>query len=444
MTVNNDNQNPRGVRAILRALRNRNYRFFFMGQGTSLIGTWMQQVGMSWLVYRMTNSPLLLGIIAFSSQAPTFCVAPIAGVYADRFSRHKIVITTQALSMIQAIILAFLVLTHLIAVWHLIALAACLGVINGFDIPTRQAFIKQLVDRKEDLPNAIALNSMIFNGARLVGPSIAGLVIAATNEGTCFMLNAISFVAVLIALLSMRFKEQQAPAPEGSLVAGLKEGIKYAWNFVPIRMILLLLGYMSLVAMPYIVLMPVFARDILHGDSRTLGFLLGCVGIGALIGAVFLASRNTVRGLGRIIVIAVCIFGSGLIAFSFSRILLLSYALMLFVGFGVMVHMAAINTILQTVVEEDKRGRVMSLYTMSFIGMAPFGSLVVGALAGIIGAPHTLQISGALCIVAAIVFAIRLPILRKLLRPVYVEKGILPQISTGLGSATQLQAETRE
>jgi MFS family permease len=432
------------ARVVLRSLRHRNYRLFFIGQGTSLVGTWMQSVAMSWLAYRMTNSPFFLGVIAFAGQISTFVIAPRAGVIADRFSRQRIVIWTQICSMIQALILTMLVYTGHVTIWHLVVLSVVLGLINGFDIPTRQAFIPELVDLPEDLPNAIALNSFIFNGARLIGPSIAGLVIYAAGEWPCFLLNAVSYLAVLVALLMMRLKKKAMPSHNGPALGGLKEGVVYAWRFVPIRMMLLLLGFISLFGMSYVVLMPVFAKDILGGGPHTLGFLHGAVGVGALVGALYLASRKTIRGLGRIIFIGICTFGFGVIAFSFSTQLWLSLAFVLLAGFGLMVQMASINTLLQILVDDDKRGRVMSLYTMSFIGMASFGSLIAGSAATHIGAPNTLRISGLLCIVAAMVFLKKLPELRKHIHPIYVQKGIIPQVAAGLGSAAQLTLDTKE
>ncbi len=431
------------VKVVLRSLRHRNYRLFFIGQGTSLVGTWMQSVAMSWLAYRMTNSPFFLGVIAFASQIPTFAIAPFAGVIADRFSRHRIVIGTQICSMIQALILMMLAYTGHVTTWHLVVLSVVLGLINGFDIPTRQAFVYELVD-SEDLPNAIALNSFIFNGARLIGPSIAGLVIYATGEWPCFLLNAISYLAVLIALLMMRLKKKTRSSHNGPAIVGIKEGVVYAWRFVPIRVMLLLLSFISLFGMSYAVLMPVFARDILGGGPHTLGFLLGAVGVGALSGALYLASRKTIRGLGRIIAIGIFAFGFGVIAFSFSTLLWLSLAFLLLAGFGIMVQMASINTLLQILVDDDKRGRVMSLYTMSFIGMAPFGSLIAGSAATHIGAPNTLLISGLLCLAAAVVFLKKLPELRKHIHPIYTQKGIIPQVAAGLGSAARLTLDTKE
>jgi MFS family permease len=331
-----------------------------------------------------------------------------------------------------------------VATWHLVALSIIIGLINGFDIPTRQAFVNELVDDPEDLPNAIALNSMIFNGARLLGPPVAGIIIYAAGEGVCFAINTVSYIAVLIALLMMRIRPSKAKALGGPVLKGLKDGVVYAWNFVPIRTVLVTLAYISLIGMPYAVLMPIFARDVLKGGPQTLGFLLGAVAVGALGGALFLASRTSVRGLGRIIVIAIMIFGAAVVAFSFSTWLWVSLALMAGAGFGMMVQMASINTILQTLVDEDKRGRVMSLYTMAFIGMAPFGSLIAGSIAAHIGAPHTVQISGSLSLLGGLWFLKQLPEVRRHAHAVYVKKGIIPEVATGLGSAAAAETEIRE
>lgn len=443
-TTVNDSQDVRGVKLVLRALRHRNYRLFFIGQGTSLVGTWMQQVAVSWLVYRMTNSAFLLGVIGFATQISTCVMALFAGVLADKRNRRNILIATQTLSLLQALVLAMLVFAGNISFWHIIALSIFIGLVNGFDIPTRQAFVYELVDRKEDLPNAIALNSMIFNGARLAGPAIAGILIAAVGEGVCFLINAVSFLAVLAALMAIRLAPQKTVRHNGAVISGIRDGVVYAFGFMPIRAVLSLLALVSLVGVPYAVLMPVFARDILHGDSRTLGFLYGAVGVGALIGALFLASRKTVHGLGKIVVLAINIFGIGVIAFSLSRTLWFSLALMLMAGFGIMVQMASINTILQTVVDNDKRGRIMSLYTIAFIGMAAFGSLLAGSIAQTFSAPRTLQVSGLLCIIAAAVFWTKLPAIQKKIRPIYVRKGIIPQVAAGIGAASQLTTQTEE
>jgi MFS family permease len=418
-------KDQKGLQLIFRALHRRNYRLFFGGQGISLIGTWMQQIAMSWLVYRMTHSAFLLGVVGFLGQIPAFLVSPFAGVLIDRWNRHHILLGTQSLAMIQAFILALLTLKGTIAIWHIITLALFLGFVNAFDMPTRQAFVVELVETGEDLGNAIALNSFMFNGARLLGPSIGGLLIALLGEGICFLLNAISFIAVIAALLAMKMTKRQIRSKSSHVLEGMKEGLTYAFGFPPIRSLLLLQGLVSLTGMPYTVLMPVFAKNILHGGPHTLGFLLGASGVGALVGAIYLASRKSILGLGRVIIIALNIFGIGLIAFSISRILSLSLLLLAFTGFGMMVQMASSNTVLQTIVEEDKRGRVMSFYTMAFMGMVPFGSLLAGSLASKIGAPGTIMISGVACILGSILFARKLPALREMVRPIYIEKEIL-------------------
>jgi MFS family permease len=319
-----------------------------------------------------------------------------------------------------------------------------LGIVNAFDIPTRQAFVCELVDNQDDLPNAIALNSMIFNGARLAGPSIAGLLIAAAGEGICFLINAASFAAVLAALLAIKTAPSITVGNNEPVLRGIKEGIAYAYGFAPIRAILLLLALISLLGMSYGVLMPVFARDILKGGPQTLGFLMGAVGVGALMGAIFLASRRTVQGFSRLIVVATCIFAVGVAAFSFSQVLWFSVIMILLAGFGMMVQIVLTNTVLQTIVDDDKRGRIMSLYAVAFVGTAPIGSLLTGTIADVIGAPHTLQISAFLCVIAAIVFAMKLPAIEKMVQPIYVRKGIIRQVATGLGTATQLTMETKE
>ena len=388
----------KGLALIFRALHHRNYRLFFGGQGISLIGTWMQQIAMSWLVYHLTRSAFLLGVVGFSSQICSFFFSPFAGVLSDRWNRHHILVITQSFAMIQAFILAFLTLTGVITVHHIILLAIFLGLVNAFDMPTRQAFVVEMVERREDLGNAIALNSFLFNGARLVGPSIAGILIAILGEGMCFLLNGISFLAVIIALLAMKMRPDEGEHKKTQIMKGLREGFTYAFGFVPIRSILFLLGWISLVGMANTTLMPVFARDILHGGPQTFGFLMAAIGVGAVIGAIYLASRKSVLGLGRMIAIASGIFGMGLIAFSFSRVLWLSLFLLLLTGFGMMVQMVSSNTVLQTIVDDNKRGRVMSLYAMSFMGAGPFGSLLGGSLASKIGVPSTLMIAGASCI----------------------------------------------
>jgi len=417
--------------AAFRALSQRNYRLFFIGQGLSLIGTWMQNIALSWLVYRMTNSVFLLGIVGFASQVPTFFLSPFTGVLADRWNRHRMIIITQSLAMIQAFILAILTLTGIIGVWHIIALALLLGAINAFDTPIRQAFVVEMVEKHDMLGNAIALNSFLFNGARLVGPSIAGVLIGLVGEGMCFLINALSFLLVIFALLAMKIKPRKHDTPPRHILDELKEGFRYAAGFVPIRSILLLIALVSLIGTPYTTLMPVFARDIFHGGPYTLGFLMAASGSGALIGAIYLASRKSVLGLGRMISIAAGLFGVGLIAFSLSRIFWLSLLFLFIAGFGMISQMASSNTVLQTVVEEDKRGRIMSFYAMAFLGTMPFGSLLSGSLASKIGTPNTLLIGGLICILGSIAFARQLPKLRPLVRSIYVKKGIIPEETLG-------------
>jgi MFS family permease len=416
---------PKGLTLIFRALHHRNYRLFFGGQSISLIGTWMQQIAVNWLTFRLTHSAFLLGVVGFTSRIPTFLLASFAGVLADRWNRHRILVVTQTLSMIQALILALLVLTDTIAIWHIISLSLFLGLINALDIPTRQSFVVDMIEKKEDLGNAIALNSSMVNGARLVGPSIAGILIATVGEGICFLLNGLSFFAVIISLLAMKITSEKRETKGTPVWQGLKEGFSYAFGFSPIRSILFILGLISLMGMPYTVLMPIFAREILHGGPHTFGFLMAASGVGAVAGAIYLASRRSVLGLGRIIVIASGIFGFGLITFSLSHVLWLSLLLLVLTGFGMMVQMASSNTILQTIVDDDKRGRVMSFYTMAFMGMAPFGSLLAGSLASQIGAPNTLLIGGASCILGSFMFAKQLPFIRKMVRPIYIRKGII-------------------
>jgi MFS family permease len=392
---------------IVRALRHRNYRLFFAGQSISLIGTWMQRVAMNWLVYRMTGSPVLLGVVNFTGQAPTLLFTPLAGVMADRYDRHRLLIATQVMAMVQAFVIAALVLTHVIAVWHLVLLSLFLGIVNAFDTPIRQSMIVELIENREDLGNAIALNSSMVNGARLVGPSIAGILIATVGEGVCFLLNAISYVAVIAALMAITVIPRYVRAERPQIWQAWREGVAYVLGSPPIRSVLLLLAVVSFMGMPYSTLLPIFAQDVLHGGAQTLGFLMGAAGVGALVGAMFLASRDSVRGLETVLVVAAMIFGGGLIAFSQSRVVWLSLGFMLFSGFGMMVHMAASNTLVQTYVDDDKRGRVMSLYTMSLRGMVPLGSLVAGWLASYIGAPATLTLGGVCCVLAAFIFATR-------------------------------------
>ena len=415
-----------GISHAWRALRSRNFRLYFTGQTISLIGTWMTRLATSWLVYRLTGSALLLGIVGFSGQIPTFLFAPFAGVWVDRLDRRRVLVVTQFLAMLQSLALAALTLSRHINIQEIIWLSAFQGLINAFDMPARQAFLVQMVEDKQDLGNAIALNSSMVNLARLVGPSLAGAVIAVSGEGACFLIDGISYIAVIASLLAMRLQAGALKPAVLSMLGQLKEGWAYVSGFAPVRTILLLFAMVSLMGWPFTVLMPIFAGKVLHGGPHTLGFLMGAVGIGALVSAISLALRKTVLGLGRMIPISTACLGVGLILFGMSRVLWLSLLLMLFCGFGMMQQMAASNTIIQTIVEDDKRGRVMSFYAMAFVGMAPFGSLLAGISAHAMGAPLTVMLSGACCLAGAIWFATQVRAIRKLIRPIYVDLGILP------------------
>ena len=437
MTTNNGQTQKAGLGFILRALKHKNYRLFFAGQGVSLIGTWMQMVATSWLVYSITGSAFYLGVVSFCDHAPVFLGAPIAGILADRWPRHRIVMMTQILSMLQAFLLAGLVFFDYATLALIILLSLFRGLINTFDIPTRQAFVFEMVDNDEDIPNAIALNSMLFNIARLIGPSIAGFVIAFTGEAACFFINGITFLAVIFALCAMKITRPAAAKHSGSILGGIRDGLKYSFGFIPIRSTLIYTALISLFTTSYMVLMPVFAKVILHGDSRTLGFLMASIGIGAFVGAVFLARRKSVRGLENAVIAAAAIFAVGIIGFSFSKNLWLSLGLIILPGFGVMVQMASVNIILQTIVDDDKRGRILSLHTMSFIGILPFGNLLTGIVAEHIGAPNTLRLSGILSIAVMLMFLRQLPEIRRLIEPIYIRKGIIEGLNTASIMETQ-------
>ncbi len=414
-----------GLANIFRALRHRNYRLFFIGQGISLVGTWMQQVAMSWLVYSLTNSALLLGVVAFSGLFCTFVLTPFAGVLVDRMNRRRILVVTQSLAMVQALSLAAVVLSGSAAVWNLVILSMSLGLINAFDMPTRQSFVLDMVPDREDLGNAIALNSSLFNAARLIGPSVAGILVAAVGEGLCFLINGISFIAVIACLLAMKITLPEVKVQHGDFFKGMKEGIGYAWGFPPIKYIILLLALSALVAMPYPVLMPVFVKEVLQGGPNTLGFLMSAAGVGALAGAVYLASRQNVLGLEKIIVFSTCSFAAGLILLSFANILWVAMACMALTGYGMVVQLAASNTVLQTIADDDKRGRVMSFFIMSFMGMAPIGSLLFGAMASIIGIATTLLVGGSVCLAGGLLFAWRFSSAKDAVHEAYVKKGII-------------------
>jgi MFS family permease len=423
------------ISGALRALKHRNFRLFFVGQSISVIGTWMTRLATAWLVYKLTHSALLLGVVSFSGQIPTFLLSPFAGVWVDRLNRHKVLVWTQTLAMIQSFALAVLALTHVITVWEILALSIFQGLINAFDMPARQSFLVQMVEGREDLSSAIALNSSIVNLARLLGPSLAGIVIAISSEGVCFLVDGISYIAVIISLLMMRLTPAMtATRVAQSMLTELREGWSYVTEFSPVRTILLLFAMVSLMGMPYTVLMPVFASKILHGGAHTLGFLMGAAGCGALAAAMWLAARKSVLGLGRVIGLASAVFGAALGAFSFSRSFWLSLPLLAIAGFGMVQVMTASNTLIQTLVPDDKRGRVMSYYAMAFFGMAPFGALLAGGLADWVGAPHTLLITGGCCIVSAGWYMTQLKKIREHIRPIYRQLGILPPMQPQLES----------
>jgi MFS family permease len=423
-----------------RALRHRNFRLFFGGQTISLVGTWMTRIATAWLVYRLTKSALLLGTVSFAGQIPTFLLAPLAGVIVDRSDRRHVLIWTQTLAMVQSLLLAWLTLSHRINITEILILSCFQGLINAFDMPGRQSFMVQMVTpqrtgspggpspERNDLSNAIAINSSMVNVARLIGPSLAGMVIAVSSEGWCFLIDGISYIAVIVSLLMMHVPVAAMRRATTSMFQQMREGWDYVSTFTPIRDILILFALISLMGMPYMVLMPLFAASVLHGGAHTLGFLMGAAGAGALISAFSLVLRRSVRGLSKMIPIAACVFGGGLFVFGLSHWVWLSLILMLFVGFGMLQGMTASNTIIQTLSPEDKRGRVMSYYTAAFMGMAPFGSLLAGSLAHWIGAPRTVMFTGSCCIAGGLWFWSRLPAIRREMRPIYEQLGIIAPV----------------
>jgi MFS family permease len=413
---------------VLRALRHRNFRLFFCGQSVSLVGTWMTRLATSWLVYRLTGSTFLLGVVSFAGQIPTFLLGPVAGVWIDRWERRKLLLVTQFLAAVQSLMLAGLTLSGRITISEVVGLSVFQGLINAFDMPARQSFLVQMVGGRADLGNAIALNSTMVNGARLLGPALAGITIAAVGEGYCFLIDGMSYFAVIASLLAMKIEVQPTSKSTDSTLVQLKEGWRYVTTFAPIRTVLIMFVIISFMGVPYTVLMPVFASKILHGGPHTLGFLMGAAGVGAIIAALNLAARKSVRGLYRVIPTVAAVFGGGLVAFSFSRNLWLSLALMGVTGFGMMQGFAASNTVIQTIVDDDKRGRVMSYWTMAYMGASPFGSLLAGSLAPIIGAPGTVLLCGIGCLLGAAWFWLQIPKLRPIIRPIYEELGILPVV----------------
>jgi MFS family permease len=405
-------------------MRHRNFKLFFYGQSISVLGTWMTRLATSWLVYRMTHSALLLGVVSFAGQIISFLLGPVAGVWVERLNRRKLLLWTQGAAAVQSLAMAGLTLAHVITLPEIIALTAMQGMINAFDMPGRQSFLRQMVDR-EDLGNAIAINSSMANGGRLIGPAIAGVVVAAFGEGWCFLIDGVSYFAVIASLLMMRIAPLDARRSTANMLEQMREGWDYVRSFRPIRTILLLFALLSLMGWPYAVLLPIFAGQVLHGGPHTLGWLTGASGVGAMVSALSLAMRKSVVGLTRMIQLSAAMFGGALILFGLSHTLWLSLVLMLFVGFGMLQSASASNTVIQTLVPEDKRARVMGYYTMAFFGSAPFGSLLAGVLAHRIGAPHTVMLTGACCVAAAVWFTVELPKVHAVTGPIYESMGLV-------------------
>ena len=428
-TSPNKQEMPPPARSIAhawRALRHRNFQLFFVGQSISVIGTWMTRLATSWLVYRLTHSALLLGVVGFAGQIISFALGPVAGVWVERLDRRKLLVWTQAAAAIQSLAMAALTLAHVITLWEIIALTALQGLINAFDMPARQSFLVRMVEDRNDLSNAIAINSSMANGARLIGPAIAGVVIGALGEGWCFLIDGISYFAVIASLLLMCIKPLNIRRDGASMWEQMREGWDYVRTFPPIRTILALFALVSLMGYSYTVLLPIFAAQVLHGGAYTLGWLTTASGVGALASALSLAIRKSVVGLTRMLQTASAMLGGALILFGLSHTLWLSLVLMVFVGFGMILAASASNTVIQALVPDDKRARVMSYYTMAFFGASPFGSLLAGALAHRIGAPYTVIITGAFCIGGSLWFTLRLSKIRAIMRPIYRELGLLP------------------
>lgn len=407
------------MRHTLRAFRHRNYRLFFCGQSLSIMGNWIQQIAMAWLVYRLTGSAWLLGVTGFAGQIAVFLFAPFGGLWADRFDRRKLLIVTQTTAMLLGLALGALAYTGAVAVWHVIGIATLFGFVLAFDAPIRSSFTLEMVPSRQDLPSAIALNGGMQNGGRMVGPAIGGLLLSTTTEAFCFLINGISKLALIAALVVMAVAPQPKISPTARVWESFKDGAAYAWNLRPVRMLLPIVALVSFTVTPYLTLMPIFAAEVFSGGADTLGFLIGAAGLGGIVGVLYLASRQSVRGLARWTAIAAALSGAAMIGFSYSRMFPVSLALMAVAGFGVIVTAMSVNMIIQTIVDDEKRGRVMSFFTMSFLGMHPLGSLAAGALASWIGAPHTLATGGLCSVVGAYALWRRLPLLRQHLRQIY-------------------------
>lgn len=428
---------------MVRAFRHRNFRLYFSGQSISLVGTWIQQIALGWTIYQLTHSSFLLGVVSFAGQLPLFVLTPFAGVLVDRLHRHRTLVATQSLLMLQAFALAIVVSTGTLRVWNLIALNVFAGTVLALDLTARQAFIVEMVGSGHDLPNAVALNAFVINGGRMLGPAIAGALLTVVSPAVCFYLNAVSYVPVVAALLAMKVAKSKAATSTSGALAELKEGVQYALGFPPIRAILLLVALVSLVGLPYAVLMPIFAAEVLHGGAEMLGLLMTAPGIGALGATLYLATRKSIYGAGRRVAVGTCIFSAGLVLVGLTHRLSVSLIALAFVGLGMIVQLATCNTLLQAIVDDDKRGRVMSLYTMAFMGMAPFGSIVGGAIAHRIGVNQTFVLGGLICFAAALWFATKIPALRPMVLPIYVRKGIIPQMADGLQNASALLRSER-
>jgi len=409
------------------ALRYRNFRLFFCGQSVSLLGTWMTRLATAWLVYRLTHSAFLLGMVGFASLIPAFFLVPFAGVWIEQVDRRKLIVYTQAVAAVQSLAMAALTLTHRINIAEVLALSALQGVVDGFDLPARQSFLIHMVEDKKDLANAIAINSSMNNGARLVGPAIAGLVVAGLGEGWCFLIDGLSYLPVIASLVAMRLAPHPAAPGKSNMLRQMREGWDFVCSFEPIRAILILFASVSLMGYPYATLLPIFAGQILHGGAHTLGWLTSATGVGALLSGISLTLRKTPAGFTRIIAFSTALFGVSLVLFGLSHLLWLSLALMFFAGFGMLQAASACNTVIQTLVPDDKRGRVMGYYTMAFVGSVPFGALLAGSLAHWIGAPFTVMLTGACVVAASLYFALQLPRLHIVIDPIYREKGILPR-----------------